>query len=55
MAIAQSAVPTINSLMIVIRRMILVELVTETNLIQMQIRDCKEREARASFLVLINF
>jgi len=55
MAIAQSALPTINLLMIVTRRTILVELVTEMNLIQMQIRDCEEREARASFLILINF
>jgi len=55
MAIVQSAQLTTNLLTIVTKRTILAELVTEMNLIQMQIRDCEEREARASFLVLPHF
>jgi len=55
MAIVQSALPTMNLLMIVTRRMILVELVTEMNLILMEIRDCEEREAKASFFGFSQF
>jgi len=49
MAIVQSAQPTTNLLMIVTRRMILEELVTEKNLFRMQIRDCKRERGESLF------